>query len=308
MPVAAAIGAAGSMLVSGLNNAFAQRNADVSFQRQKELMALQQQYAVENWNRENNYNKPEEQMKRLKAAGLNPDLVYGNGAAGLQAGPTAAPTAPSAPMAQTIPMANPIVEGAQAALAINQSDKAGSEAVKNRIENTYLAEQIEIGLREALSRINVNEKTKAKLEAEIPNISKQGALIDKQVSEIAEKITASQWHRVCEYIQTCVDAKLKGAQADQITKLTPALLRLNNSQAALNEAYEKIAGLYGDPDKASELLHAWLDTIGEELANGVDWLLEKVGLKEPDPSAHDKWAKENGSGHSKPPMQWKPRW
>lgn len=32
------------------------------------------------WNMSNLYNSPEQQMQRLKAAGLNPNLVYGNGA------------------------------------------------------------------------------------------------------------------------------------------------------------------------------------------------------------------------------------
>lgn len=34
----------------------------------------------ENWEMENLYNSPEAQMQRLKKAGLNPNLVYGNGA------------------------------------------------------------------------------------------------------------------------------------------------------------------------------------------------------------------------------------
>ena len=32
------------------------------------------------WNRTNDYNSPLKQMERLKAGGLNPNLVYGNGA------------------------------------------------------------------------------------------------------------------------------------------------------------------------------------------------------------------------------------
>lgn len=36
--------------------------------------------ALANWNRQNEYNSPEAQMARLKKAGLNPNLVYGNGA------------------------------------------------------------------------------------------------------------------------------------------------------------------------------------------------------------------------------------
>jgi hypothetical protein len=36
--------------------------------------------SLQNWNRENEYNDPKQQMQRLREAGLNPNLVYGNGA------------------------------------------------------------------------------------------------------------------------------------------------------------------------------------------------------------------------------------
>jgi len=44
--------------------------------------ALQQQrdWAIQDWEMQNAYNSPQAQMERLKAAGLNPHLVYGNGA------------------------------------------------------------------------------------------------------------------------------------------------------------------------------------------------------------------------------------
>ena len=41
---------------------------------------LQRQQALEDWNRQNEYNSPEQQMQRLRQAGLNPNLVYGKGA------------------------------------------------------------------------------------------------------------------------------------------------------------------------------------------------------------------------------------
>ena len=37
-------------------------------------------HALEDWNRQNTYNHPTQQMQRLKEAGLNPNLVYGGGA------------------------------------------------------------------------------------------------------------------------------------------------------------------------------------------------------------------------------------
>lgn len=45
----------------------------------KELSKYQYDLNLEQWNRANEYNSPAAQMERLKAAGLNPNLVYGNG-------------------------------------------------------------------------------------------------------------------------------------------------------------------------------------------------------------------------------------
>lgn len=177
----AVIGAVGSLASVGLSNALSRSNANTSFKHQKDLMALQQQYAVDNWTRENNYNRPEEQMKRLKDAGLNPDLIYGNGAAGLQAGPTAAPTAPSAPMAQTVSMSNPIAEGAQAALAINQAKKAKAEGVGQTIENEFNQKTLEDRIKSiALQNGWTKQQTDKALE-ETQNLQQQyGVLVAQQ--------------------------------------------------------------------------------------------------------------------------------
>ena len=45
----------------------------------RELATLANQWSVEQWNRENAYNTPEEQRKRLEEAGFNPNLVYAQG-------------------------------------------------------------------------------------------------------------------------------------------------------------------------------------------------------------------------------------
>lgn len=46
----------------------------------EKMYNLQRQHALMDWEMQNAYNSPEQQMARLKAAGLNPHLVYGNGA------------------------------------------------------------------------------------------------------------------------------------------------------------------------------------------------------------------------------------
>lgn len=56
----------------------AQRRA---FDYNMQMAKYQNEVNLENWTRQNEYNSPSAQMERLKAAGLNPNLVYGGGSA-----------------------------------------------------------------------------------------------------------------------------------------------------------------------------------------------------------------------------------
>lgn len=167
----AIIGAVGSIASGLLSNSQADSNAKESFQRQKELMALQQRYAVENWNREVNYNDPKQQMKRLKDAGLNPNLVYGNGASGLEAPQTAAPTAPSAPMAQPIPFGNFVMDAVEALKGIQLAKKTKEEGIGQQIKNEF------------------DRKT---FEDRVKSVGLQNNWTQKQIDEATERITNLQ--------------------------------------------------------------------------------------------------------------------
>lgn len=76
-----------SVLGGGLNifqnllnkKATEKANAD-QMRFSRDMYDLQRRDALSDWNMQNAYNSPEQQMARLKAAGLNPHLVYGNGA------------------------------------------------------------------------------------------------------------------------------------------------------------------------------------------------------------------------------------
>lgn len=57
------------------------RNVDKTNEANMKLAEYQYSKDLEMWNKGNAYNNPIEQMKRLKEAGLNPNLVYGNGSA-----------------------------------------------------------------------------------------------------------------------------------------------------------------------------------------------------------------------------------
>jgi hypothetical protein len=64
-PIAAALGAASTILPPVMTAITNRQN---------------RKYALQDWNRQNAYNHPKQQMQRLQEAGLNPNLVYGGGA------------------------------------------------------------------------------------------------------------------------------------------------------------------------------------------------------------------------------------
>lgn len=59
--------------------------AEANNQANRELAQYAYAQELEQWNRENAYNHPTQQMQRLSEAGLNPNLVYGSGATTLSA-------------------------------------------------------------------------------------------------------------------------------------------------------------------------------------------------------------------------------
>ena len=77
----AAIGLGSSILNSAFGWLTGSNSAKKQFEYQRQLNQEAFQHDVDMWNRQNEYNTPSAQMERLQAAGLNPNLVYGNGGA-----------------------------------------------------------------------------------------------------------------------------------------------------------------------------------------------------------------------------------
>lgn len=77
LAIPALIGAGGSIL-GGAINSMEQRHMNAQQMRFTEYMYNRQRADyLADWNRTNAYNSPEAQMERYKAAGLNPNLIYG---------------------------------------------------------------------------------------------------------------------------------------------------------------------------------------------------------------------------------------
>lgn len=75
------VGGIAGMVASGFNTAATDANNDKQRRWNDRQYQLQRYFAVKDWNMQNEYNSPANQMKRYKAAGLNPNLIYGSGSA-----------------------------------------------------------------------------------------------------------------------------------------------------------------------------------------------------------------------------------
>ena len=83
----------GNIFTAGKNRKFQQEENEKQRSWSNEMFDKQNKRDIDFWNMQNAYNDPLAQMQRLDNAGLNPHLVYGNGA-DTQAGPIATHSAP----------------------------------------------------------------------------------------------------------------------------------------------------------------------------------------------------------------------
>lgn len=83
----AAIAAGSAILGQGANAYFIGKSNRKTRKWNEKMYERQRIDAMADWNMQNEYNSPKAEMERLRAAGLNPHLVYGNGGATNEASP-----------------------------------------------------------------------------------------------------------------------------------------------------------------------------------------------------------------------------
>lgn len=75
-------GAIGNVASTILQGQYNSRIAGENYAYSRDLAALQNQYNIDMWNLNNEYNSPKNQLQRLVEAGLNPNLAYGTVSSG----------------------------------------------------------------------------------------------------------------------------------------------------------------------------------------------------------------------------------
>lgn len=87
-----AVNTASSLFGAKKQDYYQRRQMSIAQDYQKELMNKQYNAQLQMWNLQNEYNSPSAQVERLREAGLNPALVYGNGNALTAASSMTAPS------------------------------------------------------------------------------------------------------------------------------------------------------------------------------------------------------------------------
>ena len=163
--IAGSAGGIGMGLVSGLFGLGANRKRAQESEKQRK-------WSESMWERQNAYNTPENQMKRLKQAGLNPALMYGQGTTGNAEKALPYQQAQIENLGPAI--AQSAAAGAQIDLTRNLAAKAKAE--KNNIEAGTLLTN-EQTQKTIADRLNIDAQ-KAKTIQETLNLKTEGEVLE----------------------------------------------------------------------------------------------------------------------------------
>lgn len=116
-------------------------NGSISGHYARKQMRYQDKINVKNWNMQNAYNLPSAQVERLRAAGLNPDLMYGGGASNVTNLPSSVGLAQANPTSSYNPLAFAQLEVARSSARANDAAAEKSLAEANEIRNRTPSKQ-----------------------------------------------------------------------------------------------------------------------------------------------------------------------
>lgn len=224
-----------------------QLNKYINFQREENqatrdynlnLAKQQNQWNLDQWNRENEYNTPFAQMARYKAAGLNPDLIYGQpnlsaaspdmtaGEAGTPMDYSPVANGPTIGEAASI-AANARLTNAQAKLAESQADKVNAETIGQTINNDWLPKLLK-------GQIEIND-------AEVKDKLASAGLKGKQIDVAVEQIKVMQ-QSVRESQQKINDlqSQMENRTFQQVQAMLDYNLRKDKQRYEIQELLSKV--------------------------------------------------------------------
>lgn len=195
-------------MASGLMNfGLNQISSKQEYKRTQALMDKQNQMNIANWQMNNEYNSPKNQLARLRSAGINPDLFYG-GSGNLVASDTPSTSMGSAPASHpsTFDFSNVMQSSlldSQKKLLDAQTTKTLADANQTNQLTPWVTEQIKstLALNDANAKVLNENVEKIRNETELlrwqGNVAKNeskisDALRDSRISEELKRNGASE--------------------------------------------------------------------------------------------------------------------
>ncbi|QCQ85144.1 DNA pilot protein [Blackfly microvirus SF02] len=229
----------GQVISQNMANKQATQQQDKTIAANKGLAEYQYGKDLEMWNRSNAYNAPTAQMQRLQDAGLNPNLVYGNGATATSSATLPKYQAPTvkydAPMAVDPAAAIGSMQGGLSVLDRYQDYKMKSAQTDNLLEQKKAIQQgvVNAELQERLMYEDLPYRT-SRASREGLNWRRDNALSE---SSIAAGLVKNQLTQDLAPYQTDL-AKLKvqhtGASIDKV------LQDIRSSKTGQEKSYQSI--------------------------------------------------------------------
>lgn len=309
MPIDPSTTAAITSTIDNASSILATQNINKKTRKwNEEQYDKQRKHSLMDWEMQNAYNSPEQQMARLKAAGLNPHLVYGNGAEAMSnQAPRSTETQswrPEAPRVSTLPglMAGYDMQMKQAQSDnIKQLTEVAKQEQSLKAAQTYATlagtqqttvatdrAKFDLALQKSLQDITVHkaqadlESTKAQTVSTLSENERRQALQASSLQQAVENILTSRIGRLNTQATTTktyqeirnLESSLDGIKKDNLIKDFEIMLNKYNITKS-DPIYARLAAMLVNktPQQIIQQIPDAMKKGAEGAASGlVEWL------------------------------------
>lgn len=245
-----------------------------SLKQNKELAKYQYDLNMQAWREQNAYNAPDQQMARLQAAGLNPNLVYGSGAVGNTTSGVPEYDRPTADY-----RTNPRLDLAQTIMQHQQLRKSDAEIAKLQAD-THISDRV--ADTELLKQVNMAIQNEQSSEALAVYRQMKADILAKAAAEpkLLESQTVSNYANANRANQAIIESGYSIQQIQQAIRESQS--RILQMSQNMTESQARVAKLKVE---ASSLLQGIVESKSRVALNDASlWLkqnearLRKIGI------------------------------
>lgn len=208
--------------VSAVGNMVSQWMAN---EQSTKLADMANQWSIEQWNRENEYNLPVNQVARMRAAGINPGLMYGQN--GMMNEAASSPAVTSAAGSIRPYIMDPLT-AAQVSLIDSQREKTDAETTGILQELPKKLQDYEQRWKESDQLVNKMNEEMSVMRETIQNLREERRLtIERELTESFNRMMSS-----AQFVETCKRNSAEIRKWAQEEEESRSRVRVNNATEA----------------------------------------------------------------------------